>query len=119
MNNNNTPWKIIDCRERFVNALEESLLYPEFHFWHEDMNRIGPDREVKVCCNGERFWTKVVQVDGENILALVRNDLLFNDDLHVNALVWFTKEHIYSTNIPLWTTITNHFQPRPYWNMII
>lgn len=95
-----STFNIIDCRERFYNALDESLKYPEFKFWHEDMPHIKAGVQVKVASNGERFWTTVLQVIDEDILAEVDNILIFNPDLQYQALVWFTKEHIYSTNIP-------------------
>ena len=65
----------------FVNAQEQHKKYPNTFSIpsDEELNNVKVDDFVKVCLNSERFWIKVVNITGDDIIGEVSNCLLFND----------------------------------------
>jgi hypothetical protein len=51
---------------------------------------------VKVCGRAcERFWARIVAVNGEQITAEVSNDLVMESDYDKGDLIVFQKKHVY------------------------
>lgn len=53
---------------------------------------------VKVCCNQERFWTEVLDIKDENIVARVDNQL-GQPNLQYNDIVYFKAANVYDVYI--------------------
>ena len=50
----------------------------------EQITRIAPGAFLKICANNERFWVRVSAVDGDNISAMIDNDLIHP----INRVMW-------------------------------
>ena len=53
---------------------------------------------VKVCAGGERFWTIIDSISGDDIVATVDNVLVFQKDFNVGDAIQFQKKHIFDIN---------------------
>lgn len=64
----------------------------------KELNALKPGDIVKVCADGERFWTKIESVKGNDITATVDNDLALSSShgLYCGDTISFTKDNIYS-----------------------
>ena len=85
----------------FVNAQKMRERHPETFEApsYEELTAIKPGDYLKVCLNEERFWTKVVSISRDAIIATVENDLVINN-LPCDTLVEFHKHHIFTTHLP-------------------
>lgn len=70
---------------------------------HRELDALGRDCVVKICVGNERFWTKIIHVDGEKITAIIQNDLLNTDQhgLNYNDVIEFEKKNVYSIWVDL------------------
>jgi hypothetical protein len=71
---------------KFVNAQEMAFQHPEtFHAPSpQDLARLQPGDNVKVCVANERFWCWVLALCGEEIIGIINNDLV---NSHIHCLV--------------------------------
>lgn len=87
---------------KLVNAQAMARMYPgRFNApTIDDLNRIRPGDNVKVCLNDERFWCKVIEVKGDTLYTRVNNDLVLND-LPYDTPLLVLKENVYDiSNFP-------------------
>lgn len=83
----------------FINAQQQKLDNPNtFDAPSQDeLDAIKLDDSLKVCIGGERFWTTVTEVKGQQIKAIVDNHLINCEEhgLDYGDEVEFNKHHIY------------------------
>ena len=85
-------------KPELVDGIEQNKLHPET-FWipsEADIKKIKIGDIVKVACSGERFWTQVEEMDGENFVAKIDNDLVKSDEhgLYFDDLISFKAKNI-------------------------
>ena len=82
----------------FVDAVETHKLHPEtFKIPSEKHKKqIQPGDFVKVCHNGERFWTKIKDINESKIIAFVDNDLICPQPFKYGDIIEFEHRHIYN-----------------------
>jgi hypothetical protein len=68
--------KIKSISPLFVNAEEMHKKHPDTFGIPESRFGLQPGDFAKVCCNGERFWAKILNVDDGIYSASVANPLL-------------------------------------------
>jgi hypothetical protein len=82
-------------KPRLVNAKKMANDAPEsFHYWEDEIKEMKVGDYVKICDGYERFWTTVVEIDGDTIIATVSNVLL-GDKMNYKDLVSYKKYNIY------------------------
>lgn len=81
---------------KLVDAQAMARLYPgRFNAPpKQDLDRIRPGDNVKVCLNDERFWCKVIEVKGDQLYTRVNNDLVLND-LPYDTPLLVHKDNVY------------------------
>jgi hypothetical protein len=84
----------------FVDAQEMQKKHPDTFEapTTEKLNTIELGSLVKVCTCDERFWTKVIGIDNDTIVAVVDNDLVCTDrhGLILGDEITFEKKNIFS-----------------------
>jgi hypothetical protein len=85
-------------RDNWVNAQEQQRLYPDTFEApdHNDLNAIQVGDYVKISNGKERFWTVVIDMKEDDIIARVDNKLVATQRYTVNDIVVFKKENIYN-----------------------
>lgn len=90
----------------FVDAQEMHKLHPDtFEVPNEyDLSKIKENDFVKVCHNGERFWTKVKKIKenkdstfNDEVWAVIDNDLVCGQPFKCGDTIKFEKRHIFTT----------------------
>jgi hypothetical protein len=85
----------------FVDAQIMAIKHPETFEAPsiEDLNNVEVGNWVKVCHEKgqERFWTEVVEKNGEDIIGRVDNDLVNVETFNYNDYINFKTVHIYQT----------------------
>lgn len=61
----------------------------------EDLKALKKGDTVKVCINGERFWTVIEKIEKNKIVALVAN-ILISTPAELGDRITFEKRHVYS-----------------------
>ncbi len=83
-----------------VNAQEMQRKHPKTFEApsREELDKLKIDDTVKVACCGERFWTIITKINGDNITAIVDNDLLYTDEhgFKYKDVITFIKDNIHS-----------------------
>lgn len=84
--------------EGFIDAQEQHRLFPDtFEVPPKDaLDALKPRDLVKVCHNYERFWVKIVKVDGDEVTGTVDNNLWRPQPFNYGDEIHFEKRHIYS-----------------------
>lgn len=84
----------------FVDAQEMAKIHPATFEapTAEELDKIEEGKFVKVCNNHERFWVKVVKIDGDYITGDVSNNLFGGDEYGYDFgdKIEFEKRHVYS-----------------------
>lgn len=64
----------------------------------KELNKIKVDSLVKICVEGERFWTVVTKVENDTITAIVNNELVMTHKhgLMCYDVLTFEKKNVYS-----------------------
>ena len=82
----------------FIDAQEQHKLHPDTFYApsNEELDSLKKGDIVKVCNGEERFWTRILSINGDKIKATVDNDLLDADDYDCGDTISFEKRHIYN-----------------------
>lgn len=66
------------------------------------LDAVAPGSWVKIATSGERFWIKVVTVEGVRITGVIDNDLVrtAQHGLQCGDRVTCEKRHLYATELP-------------------
>lgn len=86
------------CAPKFEDAMHMHQLYPETFDVPsaEELNELKIGDSVKLCCNGERFWTKIIDMIDGKFLGVVNNRLVRNVQINMGSIVEFERRHIYA-----------------------
>ena len=81
-----------------VNAKYMNTLFPNtFQVPSEkEIDNIKINDFVKICYGNERFWVKVIYMDGKIIYGAIKNNLIINTYLNYNDIIVFNICNIYS-----------------------
>ena len=81
----------------FVDAMQRHKEFPHtFQVPRKaELNKLKPGQLVKVCHNGERFWTIIKTIDGKSITATVDNALVMEQPFQFGDVISFEKRHIF------------------------
>jgi hypothetical protein len=84
----------------FTDAQEMKRIYPNtFEAPSEkQLSMVEIGDAVKVCAIRERFWVHVTAIDGNSLIGVIDNDLLFSEEhgLKYEDIVKFELRHIFS-----------------------
>ena len=63
-----------------------------------ELEALVPGDLVKVCAQSERFWVKLIKVDGDSLEGVVDNDLLRTEDhgLDFGHEIEIKLDHVYA-----------------------
>ncbi|NLR94902.1 hypothetical protein [Flammeovirga agarivorans] len=88
---------MIDLRTSAENAQDLRIKHPDTFSApnKEELDNLKVHDIVKICYEAERFWTRVLKVEGDKVIASVDNDLL-NPSLSYKDIVIFNKNNIYA-----------------------
>lgn len=80
----------------FVNAQEMKKNHPDTFEAPTliELENLKEKDFVKVACNNERFWTRILSIADNRITATVNNDLLM-EELSFGETISFNKENIF------------------------
>lgn len=83
----------------FVNAQDMRLQNPGISNApsYEELKTLQITDRVKVCCNGEYFWTQVVHIDYDTLIARLETYPLRQVKLNYWDHVEYHKHHIFET----------------------
>ena len=82
---------------KFIDAQEMSKHSTTFYAPNKsELDSIEEGSIVKVCNGFERFWTKVLVVKNDNIIAVIDNGLVDAKEYDFGDTIEFEKRHIYS-----------------------
>lgn len=84
----------------FVNAQEMAKAFPDTFYCpnYSEMKDLSKGDYVKISTGNERFWVKILEIDGDKITGKVDN-ILYNYLQHglvFGDVVSFEKKHIHS-----------------------
>lgn len=84
---------------KFTNAQEMAKKYPETFKAPtlNQLNNLKVGNLVKVCVEPERFWTFILEINGDEIKAQIDNRLIFTGEhyLKYKDVITFNKNNIY------------------------
>lgn len=86
----------------FMNAKEMHAMHPDTFSVPSDseINALKPGSIVKVCCNNERFWVQLTEVDtaSSQLKGVVNNELVAPENSHLSlgTEIEFKNENILS-----------------------
>ncbi len=89
--------------DRWKNAQKLARQYPDtFEAPSEsDLDNLAVGDYVKVCgAANERFWARIVELDGDKVVAKVDNILVVEENYNMGDLIFFRRWHIYSSQRP-------------------
>lgn len=82
---------------KFIDAQELSKHSTTFYAPNKsELDSIEEGSIVKVCNGFERFWTKVLVIKNDNIIAVIDNILVDAKEYDFGDTIKFEKRHIYS-----------------------
>lgn len=87
-------------KPKLVNAFLMSIQNPESFDVpsKEDLSNLKINDLVKICCEGERFWVLITQINENELIAVVDNDLvnISSHGLRYGDIISLRPENIYS-----------------------
>ena len=83
----------------FVNAQEMAEKYPDTFEVpsDEELKSLKKGDFAKVCLNDERFWVRILFIEGECYTGTVDNILVFNKEIAYGDMVTFQLDNVYAT----------------------
>ncbi len=84
------------CIDDWVDAQEMAIQHATFYApTEEQINEIRIGNIVKICNTRERFWVRIIEIDGEYLYGDIRDILMIDRGYDFGDTVRFERKHIY------------------------